>query len=597
MVICSKCQTENRVGARFCKNCAARLPEASAATRPIRPKETIALGNLNPHTDSISEHPGTRPVTNPRTDTRPLGAVQGFVCRPAGAIFGDAYLHRSLIFSDDSQHQYLVAQIDPTESRQIRFCPNPVCGAWLMPRSGVPEKFCTDCGTVLVPCGDELVLIETAAPLHNTLLQVTGRGLSHGSVRAPLAAFEERLGGAQRYCLVGPQTIPLQGKPEAAQAIKWGAGLARGLDYLHENGISFNGKIDGSCFALANEHAVWAYFLGCSLPAEGIVVDHQPDLRALAFLIFHWLTGKTQFEPDPNLLPTLSRVFEQAFSAQGFAAGSELADAIEQATQQAAAAQIIDYRMGRRTHVGMVRTLNEDSLLTVELERIHQSVTHPLGVYVVADGMGGHAAGEIASGTIVSAIAQRAFVDLMPTNVSQPTGQDRLGWLRQAVETANKAVFDLRKSAGTDMGSTLVAAVLEGNMAYIAHVGDSRIYLVNAGGIRRLTIDHSLVERLIATNQITREEARFHPQRNVIYRTIGDKLKIDVEVSTHTLSVGDHLLLCSDGLSGMVDDPTIQRVVMGASSPQAACDELVSLACAAGGDDNVSVIIVQIVES
>ncbi|MBN2548162.1 MAG: Stp1/IreP family PP2C-type Ser/Thr phosphatase [Anaerolineales bacterium] len=555
------------------------------------------MGNLNPHTDSISEHPGTKPFTNPRTDTRPLGVAQGFVCRPAGAVFGDAYLHRSLIFSDETQHQYLVAQIDPAESRQIRFCPNPVCGAWFLPRSGVPEKFCTDCGTVLVPCGDEMVLIESLAPLSDTLLQVTGRGLSHGSVRAPLAAFEEKLGGARRYCLVGPQTTPFQRRPEAAQAVKWGAGLARGLDYLHENGISFNGKVDASCFAVANEHAVWANFLNCMLPSEGIVADRQPDLRALAILIFHWLTGKTQYEPDPNLLPGLGRLFEQAFSAQGFATGSELADALEQAVQQAAAAQIIDYRMGRLTHVGMVRTINEDSLLTVELERITQSVTHPLGVYVVADGMGGHAAGEIASGTIVSVIAQQAFVGLMPTNVSLPDGQDRLGWLRQAVEAANKAVFDMRKAAGTDMGSTLVAAVLEGSTAYLAHVGDSRIYLVNAGGIQRLTIDHSLVERMISTNQITPEEARHHPQRNVVYRTIGDKLKVDVEVSTHHLSVGDYLLLCSDGLSGMVDDPTIQRVVLGASSPQAACDELVSLACAAGGDDNISVIIIKIVES
>jgi protein phosphatase len=131
----------------------------------------------------------------------------------------------------------------------------------------------------------------------------------------------------------------------------------------------------------------------------------------------------------------------------------------------------------------------------------------------------------------------------------------------------------------------------------VAHIGDSRAYLINSQGIRRLTIDHSLVERLIATNQISREEARLHPQRNVIYRTIGDKAGVDVEVSSHSLEVGDHLLLCSDGLSGMVDDAAMQHAVLAAASPQAACDALIRAANDAGGEDNISVIIVKIVEA
>jgi len=147
------------------------------------------------------------------------------------------------------------------------------------------------------------------------------------------------------------------------------------------------------------------------------------------------------------------------------------------------------------------------------------------------------------------------------------------------------------------MGSTLVTAVLDGNRAYIAHVGDSRIYLINTQEIRQLTTDHSLVERLIATNQITREEARHHPQRNVIYRTIGDKLRVDVDVSVHTLSPGDCLLLCSDGLCGLVDDQTIFRIVLKADTPQAACDALVDAANAAGGDDNISVILIKILQT
>jgi serine/threonine protein phosphatase PrpC len=165
------------------------------------------------------------------------------------------------------------------------------------------------------------------------------------------------------------------------------------------------------------------------------------------------------------------------------------------------------------------------------------------------------------------------------------------------VEMANRKVFELRKSAGTDMGSTLVSAVLDGSRAYVAHVGDSRAYLINSQGIRQITTDHSLVERLIATNQITREEARHHPQRNVIYRTIGDKLKLEVDLSVHNLKVGDRLLLCSDGLSGMVDDPMIYQIVQGAASPQAACDALINAANAAGGEDNITAIIVEVTQA
>ena len=244
----------------------------------------------------------------------------------------------------------------------------------------------------------------------------------------------------------------------------------------------------------------------------------------------------------------------------------------------------------------MVRNLNEDSLLTLELNRTQQSVSQPLGIFIIADGMGGHAAGEIASGTIVNTIAKKAAQELVFCQLSQSSAGDCQKWLQEAVEAANTEVYSLRKSSGTDMGSTLVAAVVQGNLAYVAHVGDSRAYLINAQGIQRLTLDHSLVERLIATNQITREEARFHPQRNVIYRTIGDKARIEVEVSANLLSAGDYLLLCSDGLSGMLDDQTILKNVLDVSSPQAACERLVNAANAAGGEDNISVVIVQIVQ-
>jgi len=243
----------------------------------------------------------------------------------------------------------------------------------------------------------------------------------------------------------------------------------------------------------------------------------------------------------------------------------------------------------------MARELNEDSLLTLEMSCIQQSVNHPLGVFVVADGMGGHSGGELASGTIVSEIADKAIQELFQAESSQNNNNNRAGWLQKVIETVNKDVYELRNSAGTDMGSTLVAMVMENSKAYIAHVGDSRAYLINSQGIKQLTTDHSLVERLIASQQITREEARTHPQRNVIYRTMGDKAKVDVDIQTFDLKVNDMVLLCSDGLCGMITDKVINTIVQEASCPQSACESLVKAANAAGGDDNISVVLVRLV--
>jgi protein phosphatase len=531
-----------------------------------------------------------------RTGTKPLPPSQTLLHRPLGAIFNDAFLAVGLIFSGEHQHRYLVKPLPVPDEQQIRLCPNHSCGAVFPYVGNPPEKFCTDCGTPLENRVPDLALAETDIPAPANITRLVARGLSHGSLRAPLVMFEERVASSMRYCKVYIPVEAMDGKPDTPQALQWGSELARGLDYLHDNGVSFNGELDEANFGLAEKRAVWSDFQGCIHHPGGIVTDRQPDLQALAMLIFRWLTGKSKFEHDPSLLPGVSRVIERAFAPPGYATGQEFAEALAKASEQLAAPQAVDFRLGRRTHVGMSRSLNEDSLLTLEINRYQQSVSQPLGVFVVADGMGGHAAGEVASGAIVTSIVQQALAELMPGHISQGSVPERTEWLRNAVDVSNQELYSLRKTAGTDMGSTLVSAIVEGNKASLVHVGDSRAYLINAKGIRQLTIDHSLVERLVATNQITREEARHHPQRNVIYRTMGDKPKIDLDTTECTLSPGDFLLLCSDGLCGMVEDQVIQDTVLQARSPQEACDRLIEAANAAGGEDNISVIIVGIVK-
>lgn len=601
MVHCPNCHAENRSGAKYCKNCATRLPITSAVTRPLDLDEDALAAPLIAQPGALTP-PGSgqatrRLVATPRSGTQPLRPADPFARRPSGAVFVDSFLYDNAIFSDENQHRYLVHQVDVPEDMQLRACPNPVCGAIFLPRMTVPERFCTDCGTVLERGGRDLVIIEARAPIPDNIVRVAAKGLSHGAVRAPLAVFVERLGGVSRHCVVVARVTALEPVSDAIHLLRWGIRLARGLDYLHDNGVGFGGRVDAAALGMVNHQPVWANFTNCLHHPDGYVTERKPDADALAALLYLWMAGKSRYEIDPAMPLALNQALERIFNPPGVESAGELADLYEQALEELATVTAIDFYMGRRTHVGMVRTLNEDSIMTLEMNRIHQSISQPLGVYVVADGMGGHAAGEVASGTIINVIAQKALKDLLPDDAGQVAGDDRQRWLRTAVESANEEVFILRKKAGTDMGSTLVAAVLEGNQGYITHIGDSRAYLINTTGIRRLTIDHSLVERLIATNQITREEARVHPQRNVIYRTVGDKTTVEVEVSRHTFEVGDYLLLCSDGLSGMVDDATLRRLVLAAASPQAACDALIRAANDAGGDDNISVIIVQIVEA
>ncbi|MFM8320065.1 MAG: Stp1/IreP family PP2C-type Ser/Thr phosphatase [Chloroflexota bacterium] len=564
------------------------MPNSSPST-PGDPARGSSSASLN--------HPGAaRPVSASNGGTHKLPGPGGFYRRPPGAIFGDSYLFDSLLFSDEHQHRYGVHQMDVPEDLQVRICPNPDCGAVFPPRAAAQEKFCTDCGKALERGGRDLVLIEANQPIPEAIVRAAAKGLSHGSVRAPLAAFVERLAGLPRHCVVVSRILPFEATPEPLQAVQWAIRLARGLDYLHDNGVTFDGLVDASLIGMVNGRPVWANFTSAQHHPQGYVTERLPDTRSLALLVFSWLTGKARFERDPNLTPALSSVFEGLLERGIPANALEWADALEQAVEEIASPKTVDLQIGRCSNVGKVRSLNEDSLLCLEVDRIQQSHSHPLGFFAVADGMGGHSAGEIASGTIINVLAQLALKELFLNHLTQSGVQDGQLWLQHAIDAANHEVYTLRKSAGSDMGSTLVAAVVAGNRVSVAHVGDSRAYRISSDAVQRLTVDHSLVERLIATNQITREEARYHPQRNVIYRTIGDKANIEVETALYNLSIGDYLLLCSDGLVGPLTDEHIAELVRSASSPQAACEALIQAANANGGDDNISAIVVRVIQ-
>ena len=227
---------------------------------------------------------------------------------------------------------------------------------------------------------------------------------------------------------------------------------------------------------------------------------------------------------------------------------------------------------GSRTDVGCVREHNEDSLV----------VAPPL--YVVCDGMGGHAAGEVASEIAVDVIADRA-----------PDHADAAA-LGQAVEEANLAVIKAaREGVGrAGMGCTCTAAILEKERLVIAQVGDSRAYLLHQGKLQQLTRDHSLVADLIEAGQITEAEARVHPQRSVITRALGSDPRTQPDLFEINVEAGDRLLLCSDGLSTMLEDREIEKILVSATDPQRCAAQLVNEANGRGGYDNVTVIVVDV---
>jgi protein phosphatase len=239
----------------------------------------------------------------------------------------------------------------------------------------------------------------------------------------------------------------------------------------------------------------------------------------------------------------------------------------------------------------MERTHNEDALLVLLGNAAGQEALPDFGLFVVADGMGGHRAGEVASATSVLTVARRLtedsilrLFDLEPNNNAPPL-QDLV---RRALEEANQAVVDRVPGGGT----TLTAAVVLGEQVTIGHVGDSRVYFISEKETKVITRDHSLVERLRELGQLTQEEAATHPQRNVLYRAIGQGANLEVDVTTHPIPRDEFMLVCSDGLWGVVPDGEIHRTVLNASHPQAACDELVQKANAAGGPDNITAVLV-----
>ena len=240
------------------------------------------------------------------------------------------------------------------------------------------------------------------------------------------------------------------------------------------------------------------------------------------------------------------------------------------------------------TDTGCVRQLNEDNFCICGFENNNEP-----GYCVVADGMGGHNAGEVASQLAIDFITE-SLNDILQ-NSENPDVPRRIN---DALNSANESIYKMAREDKNrnGMGTTTVICTFANGEGYIANVGDSRAYACRNDEIYQITIDHSIVEEMVANGSITREEARVHPQKNIITRAIGSEKTTKADIFEYEYKLRDSIIICSDGLSGMVEDATILKTVQDGKSSKEIADNLCELAKKNGGVDNITVIAIRIME-
>jgi serine/threonine protein phosphatase PrpC len=412
---------------------------------------------------------------------------------------------------------------------------------------------------------------------------------------------------ATRQVLPAVREIPTS--PEAATF--WTSELAKAIIHLHKRGFLFATEDNSPDFLepvviLDGQLACLADLTTCTPLLQQTRGCYQHDLLFLARLLYTAATGDRQhiLRPSPKMEtapPAIRRVINRVRSSDYPDVQAFLSDLLS--TPPTEAPRSLHQNYGKRTDVGRQRDHNEDYIGYYSFSLMQSADAPEVGLYIVADGMGGHQAGELASMDVVKAVVQhiqdnlhvlqsapklkRATVRL--DNVITP-GEV----LQQAVQSANQQLYKIRTGAGGDRGTTITAALVIGDTCAIANVGDSRTYHYHNGELLQITRDHSLVASLLAAGMIQPEEVRSHPQRNQIFRQLGDKPNVEIDIYSLALAPGDKLVLCCDGLWEMVLDAEIVQILQQAPSPQAACDRLVEAANRAGGDDNISVIVVSL---
>jgi protein phosphatase len=577
---CPKCGYLNDERTHLCHFCSTPLPRSRRAPTPRYAGQSSRL------------------QTRPLVHIEPLPkASSAFAPLPEGALLNKLrYQVIDVREAGEDLNVYLVEDLWP-----IHVCPR------CKQRIGQPDDLsCPFCGADLSNVTPLSLRHQVRESIEDQAFHAEARlmemKIDHPGLILPHDFFIEAPYGPPRRYLVEPafpmgRANSLSTPQRIERVLAWGAQLAQALATLHDHAF-FLTDVDLGTISVDGSAARWICLdtVQRVSPTEERTASklYSSNSRELMELLHHLATGLKHYEPSATLPDPARELFAAALNQQReHLDAASLSNALETTLQELRRPDSLTMQVGYHTDVGQVRVLNEDSLIALNAVAISRSHGMPVGVFCVADGMGGHQAGDVASQAAIQVIAERAAREVLAPIVTGELLPEPSRWLKETIQAANYAVYEKRQRANTDMGTTTVAALVIGTKVTIANVGDSRAYRLNRTGISRITTDHSLVERLVAVGQITRAEAAIHPQRNVIYRTVGDKKEVEVDVYQEPLRLNEAILLCSDGLSGLVSDERMWHMWRNASSPQEACDRLVEAANTAGGEDNITVIVIQ----
>jgi serine/threonine protein phosphatase PrpC len=486
-----------------------------------------------------------------------------------------------------------------------------------------PPQLCATCGALLEHYPSQaatLIAREIGPEQFEAVSEMLARRIVHPALVMPVDAFTTEGPGGTRYYQIEPKILHtlllnIEMPQPIGRVLAWGQSLARGLNDLHQHQVVLRGSArttqavdavvadDGTggdvadMVVLDGDEARWLCF---NRVAPLVSADEretapvfQQNVRELRKSLLQVATGGAANGALPKVPDPIKAMITEVLSRDVDTSAANFADLLEQNRRELAYQEQVRLLTGARSDVGRLRKLNEDSMFVRDYSDLFSDLAMTVGVVAVADGVGGNSAGDVASRLTVEALADYgAGLRQTAANGQIP---DPVPWVTQAAAAANHAVYRERQAASSDMGCTLVMALFVGSAATLLNVGDSRAYRLRPQGMTQVTVDHSLVQRLIDIGQLTREEARHHPQKSIIYRVMGDTPDLAYDIYEVFLQAGDALLLCSDGLSDMVEDDVLWQVWRAAASPDEACQRLVALANEAGGYDNITVVIAQIV--
>ncbi|PYP86709.1 MAG: Stp1/IreP family PP2C-type Ser/Thr phosphatase [Blastocatellia bacterium AA13] len=581
--LCPNCSTGNEADATFCQGCGLRIDSNVSVTAPL---------------------------------TRPL---------PAFAAIAERYRIKSLLWSAPTYNAYSACPIDAGDPLYTIFERPLSLGD---PFSGILGENGSDQSRVSQTRVEELLKEAGAALERFGILKPQERVVQDdkvyvvfNQVQAQPLAHLDQLGEkevrriTQKLCTLAEQFHK--------QGWVYNGFEPYSIFLDHDDEIRLIGFDRARRIATRVEDAPIYPSIGYTAPEmsiPGAVYDPRFDVYSIGSVIQFLLTGErlgpgdgASLYPVATVMPNFERLLGRALAetpVERFQSAAELRTGLKDLNLP------IVLQSGHFTDVGLVRELNEDSVLSLNLTQYFESVQTQIGLYVVSDGMGGEAAGEVASRVTVRAIAEMVTEKLISASlkstheekIARPTHTGGLSLavadgndiattelLRLAVINANREVLAYAKANPHErgLGATVTAAMIVGDVLSVAHVGDSRCYLLSGDSFEQLTEDHSLVQRMINTGSLSRSEARIHPYRNVIYRSIGADDQIEIDIIRRKLSSGDVVMLCSDGLNGMLSDDQIRDIMMVNSDPHSTAKELVVAANAAGGEDNTSVVVVR----